>query len=927
MIPKFLVSFILILIFTLSFRKNKIFLQIHSYKVENRKSSESLAANYRLIRTLILLAIMSVLVSACSTKKNTFTRRVYHNLNAHYNAYWNGNESLKEGIFELSKSAKDNYISVLPVYNYGSQNSAQTINPNMDRAIEKASKVIQRHSMYFNDKEYVKWVMYSYMMIGKANFYKQDYNAARRAFEFVSSKYPNESVRYEAALWTGRTFHKMKQYEKAIAMFDQLTDESKSVLLPWSVRKALPIAYADMYIEQGKYAQAREKIEAGMPLQSGSKFKTRLYFILGQIYQLEGKDSQATEYYTLAIKGTPSFEMAFNSRINLARVYDAGSSDRNTIVRELEKMLKEVRNEDFQDQIYYALADIALKQKNDTLGVSYLRKSVATSVDNDFQKSVSALKLADIYFKNQQYGFAQLYYDTALNYLPKEFPDYEKISTRTEIITRLVENLQVIHLEDSLQNLANMPEKERMAIIGKAIAEYNKREEEKAQKAEEERLAMEAGIALGGKRVSDVEGQTDIGGGGWYFYNPAAIGMGFSEFTRKWGRRRLEDNWRLSNKRVVNWDQLAEETLEGDSLSADGKGTGGGVDYRSPQTYLAGLPTTPEKIDLSNQMIAGALFNSGIIYLEELYNAPEAEKTFLELINRFPEDSSALQAYYHLYRINRDQGDSTEMMVHQNMIINKYPESDYAKILVDPGYKAELEAASNRVKTLYEETYQAFRDELYRTVIIYSNDAINNYSGHELIPQFAYLRALAIGKTVNADTMKVELAQLVDNYPRSSVVPYANILMGKQPKTDKSGMPIKEGEANQVSAPVDISMYSPDLAASHFYVLIVDGTSVNVYGVKVRINDFNSKNYSIKNLQVNSVVMDDNKQMITVSSFNNGDEAMTFFNHISSDTYIFSGMTEGTFDQFVISASNYPIFFKEKKVPPYLQFFDKNYKK
>ncbi len=901
-------------------------MQINSYKVGNRKSSESLAAYYRLIRTITLLAILSVVVSACSTKKNTFTRRVYHNLNAHYNAYWNGNESLKEGIFEISKSAKDNYISVLPIYNYGSENVAQTINPNMDRAIEKASKVIQRHSMYFNDKEYVKWVMYSYMMIGKANFYKQDYNAARRAFEFVTAKYPNESVKYDAILWTGRTFHKMKQYEKAMALFDQLTDESKTVLLPWSVRKALPIAYADMYIEQGKYAQARDKIEAGMPLQSGSKFKTRLNFILGQIYQLEGKDSQATEYYTLAIKGTPSFEMAFNSRINLARVYDAGRSDRNAIVKVLQKMLKEERNEDFQDQIYFALADIALKQKNDTLGIKYLRKSVATSVNNDFQKSASSLKLADIYFKNQQYAFAQLYYDTALNYLPKEFPDYDKISSRTEIITRLVENLNIIHVEDSLQNLANMPEKERMAIIDKAIAEFVKREEEAAQKAEEERLAMEAGIALGGKRVSDMEGQTDIGGGGWYFYNPAAIGMGFSEFTRKWGRRRLEDNWRLSNKRVVNWDQLADETLEGDSLSVDGKGRGGSVDYRSPQTYLAALPTTPEKMEQSNQLIAGALFNSGIIYLEELYDMPEAEETFTELVNRFPEDSSCLQAHYHLYRINRDQGDSSEMMAHQNLIISKYPDSDYAKILIDPDYKAELEAASNRVKTLYEETYQAFRDELYRTVVIYSNDAINNYAGHELIPQFAYLRALAIGKTVNTDTMKVELAQLVQNYPTSSVAPYANILLGKQTRTDIAGNPIIEDVDKQAGTPVDISMYSLDPAASHFYVIIVDGTTVNVNGAKVRINDFNSKNYNLKNLQVNSVVMEGNKQMITVSSFTNSEDAMKFFKHISSDSYIFSGMAEGSYDQFVISATNYPIFFREKKVPPYLHFFEKNYK-
>jgi len=884
-----------------------------------------LAANYRLIRNILFMTLLTVFISACSTKKNTFTRRVYHNLNAHYNAWWNGNEALKEGVNELSKSAKDNYISVLPIYNYGNASNAQTINPNMDRAIEKASKVIQRHSMYFNNKEYVKWVMYSYMMIGKANYFKQDYNAARRAFEFVSSRYPDEPVHYEAILWTGRTFHKLKQYEKAISLFDQLNEESKTSLLPWSVRKGLPIAYADMYIAQGRYSLARETIEAGLPLQSGSKFKTRLYFILGQIYQHEGKDSQATEYYTMAIKGTPSFEMAFNARINLARVYDANRSDRKLIVRELEKMLKEVRNEDFQDQIYYALADIAFKEKNDTLGVNYLRKSVATSVDNDFQKSTSALKLADIYFKKQQYGFAQLYYDTALNYLPEEYPDYDKISDRTEIVTRLVDHLQIIHIQDSLQNLANMPEAERFAIIDEAIAQFVKREEEVQRKAEEERLAMEAGFGLAGKRVSDLEGQTQVGGGGWYFYNPSAIGMGYSEFTRKWGRRRLEDNWRLSNKRVVNWDQLAENGISSDTTIIEGKGKGTGVNFRSRDTYLMNLPLTPEKLQVSNIQIAQSLFSAGIIYLEELYDVTEASKTFHKLLERFPDDSNALQAHYHVYRIKRDQGDSTEMLVHKNQIIQKYPESDYAKILMDPGYKAELEAASNRVKTLYEETYRAFNDGLYRTVVIYSNDAISNYPDHALAPQFAYLRALSFGKTFDTDTMKIELAQLIKNYPTSTVVPYANMLLGNQASAGNNGS--KDGGIVPEDAPENISMYSMESTASHFYVLIVDATAVNVYGTKVRITDFNSRNYVSKNLQVNSVIMDGNRQMITVSTFSNSEEAMTYFNHIGSDGYIFSGILEGTYDQFVISASNYPVFFKEKKIPPYLQFFNQNYQK
>lgn len=874
-------------------------------------------------------------MTACSTKKNTFTRRLYHNTTAHYNAYWNGNESLKEGVAELRKSARDNYTSVLPVYNYGAQTIVQTINPNMDRAIEKASRVIQRHSMYFDKKEHVKWVMYSYMLIGKANFYKQDYNAARRAFDFVSRQYSEDPVKYEAMLWMGRTYKQLKQYDKAIATYDLITTESVGQLLPWIVRKELPLAYADMYIAQVRYSQAKEFLEKAIPLNSNSRLRTRINFILGQIYQIEGKDNRAGEYYTKVIKGTATFEMAFNARINLARVYNANSSDKRMIVKELEKMLKDAKNKDFNDQIYYALADIAFKDKNDTLGVKYLRKSVASSVSNDYQKSVSSLRLADIYFTRPDYRQAQAYYDSTIMFLPKDFPEYEKISVKTDILTRLVGFLQTIHTQDSLQTLAGMPEADRNKIIDKAIAEYTRKEEEAKRLKEEEALAMMAGVGLQGRQIVDQDkGNSVIGGGGWYFYNPSAISMGFSEFTRKWGRRRLEDNWRLSNKREVEMEMIAEETGDNPADTTQGaKGGGkdgkGGQDFKSRDTYLKDLPFTPEKITVSNLMIADALFNSGIIFLEELFNKPKAIESFNQLITRFPDDENALQSNYHLYRAYRDLGDSTKMEFHKNQIINKFPDSDYAKILIDPNYNVELEAIRNRVNTLYEETYLAFERGQFRTAIIYSNDALANYKDENLMPRFAYIRALSRGKTENMDTMKAELTRLIATYPNSDVVDYARRLLGPQ-QTGTTALKGKDGETipdagETTPKPMDFSMYKYTPAATHFYAIVVDGSAVNVYGAKVRITDFNTKNYSIDNLQVNSVLLDNNRQMITISSFSEIEKARRYFSGIKQDPYVFSGMREGTYEQFLISAENYPVFFKEKNTEAYLQFFKNNY--
>lgn len=885
--------------------------------------------------SILIVSAVLLLLTACSTKKNTFTRRIYHNLTAHYNAYWNGNESLKDGVNELRKSAKENYTSVLPVYNYGTPANAQALNPNMDRAIEKASKVIQRHSMYFDKKERVRWVIYSYMLIGKANFYKQDYNAARRAFEYVSKEYSEDPIRYEALLWMGHCYKQLKQYDKTIAMYEQIVSEKPELQLPWIVRKSLPLAYADLYIAQGKYKEAKESINKAIPLNSNAKLRTRLYFILGQINQQMGRDVEAGEDYTRVIKGSATFEMAFNARINLAKVYNANSSDKHMIIKELEKMLRDTKNSDFQDQIYYALADIAFKDKNDTLGVRYLRKSVATSVSNDYQKSISALRLADIYFNRPDYGQAQAYYDSTLMFLPKDFPDYEKISAKTDILTRLVGYLQTVHVQDSLQNLAAMPESERNKVIDNAIAEYTRKEEEARKREEAQKQADMAGMGLQGRQIVDQQkGTTAIGGGGWYFYNPSAISMGASEFVRKWGRRRLEDNWRLSNKREIASDQLTDAAGNpADSTGTDDKGGKKGNDMKSRDTYLKDIPFTPEKIEASNLLIADGLFNAGMIFLEELNDKPKAIETFTALLDRFPQDTNALQSSYHLYRAYRDAGDSARMQVYKNKIITDFPQSDYARILVDPRYKVELEAAKNRVKSLYEETYNAFERGQYRTAIIYSNDALSNYKDQALIPKFAFIHAVSRGKTENADTMKVELTRLIAEYPNSEIVPFARKLLGQNPDQvaavalKDSLTAMKKDSAAIEAKALDISMYKFNPAATQFYALIVDGTQVNVYGTKVRISDFNTKNYSLDNLQVNSVLLDNSRQMITISSFTDPEKAMRYYNGIKADPYVFSGMKEGTYEQFLISAENYPVFFKEKNTKAYLKFFNQNYLK
>ena len=332
---------------------------------------------------------MAMLYS-CSTKKNTFTRRTFHNLTTHYNVYWNGNESFKQGVSDLNAAIRDNYNKILPVFNYGTPEEAKKVSTRMDRAIEKATIGIRRHSMVFKSKEYNKWIDDCFMLIGKAQFYKQDYNSARRTFEQVMTEYAGKLVYYEALLWVVQCNLQQKKFEETLVKLEELDGLATKEPVPFRVKKMMPLIYADYYLKMNNFGAARSALQQGIELNTSSKVRVRLNYILAQIYQQEKNYSMATEYFTKVIKGPASFEMAFNARISMAKSFDIYGGNKAGLEKELRKMLKDAKNKDFRDQIYYALAELSQLDHNDTLTMNYLKKSVATSTQNDFQKTTSA---------------------------------------------------------------------------------------------------------------------------------------------------------------------------------------------------------------------------------------------------------------------------------------------------------------------------------------------------------------------------------------------------------------------------------------------------------------------------------------------------------------------------------------------------------
>lgn len=873
-------------------------------------------------RSVLLFLIALMAFSGCSTKKDTWNRRAFHNLTSHYNVYWNGNESLKAGAADLREQAADDYMRVLRVYNYGSRSDAQRQYPAMDRAIEKASIGVQKHSMVFGGREKVRWIDDSYLLMAKAHFYKQDYISARRTFDFVARQYHYNDISYTAELWLARTFIEMKQFDRALATLTALQGKLSSPEIPNYVEENFDAVFAEYFIMTENYSRAIPYLERAVKANKDRQRVTRMMFILGQLHESESNYSQSLKFYRQVIRRNPEYDMAFQARINLAKAYDPAVTDSRDIIRVLEKMLGDDRNKDYQDKIYYALAEVAFKDEEMALGMEYLRKSVAVSVRDNMQKAASALQLADLYFDQTKYEPAQAYYDTAVQVLPEEYPGFDSIKGRAAVLTDLVVNLQTIQLQDSLLMLAAMDSVQLFARIDGMIRDYIAEEQ---RKQEEQRSQDMLALTQGMFGRTDPTG-TAPSSGEWYFYNPNTLSHGFTEFLRKWGRRELEDNWRISDRQSISMggdDLFADQSEVFDDQLADTMQYS--VDPRDRSYYLQDIPRTPERQQQARESIMEAYNNAAYLYKESLNDYPRAKEAYLSLNNRFPENPYEVQAWYNLYRMFADEGNHAEADHYKALIVNNYPDTDYANILNDPDFYKKQAEARNESLVFYASTYDAYLDGQYYRVLMNANRARAQYASDSLVmPKFEFLRAVAMGRVESLDSLATGLSSLVDRYPKDEVAILATSILRQlrqEYSMEVGGLDDETPGEAEIKSPYT---YTP--GSMHMVMIITNTANVRTDPLRVRISDFNGRYFSGSKLSIRSIMLDNQLSLITVGNFEQEAKAVDYWEVVSANDYVFGGIEKGDYHVYPVSASNYPIFYREKNIDQYHAFWEKHYK-
>jgi tetratricopeptide (TPR) repeat protein len=875
---------------------------------------------FRHLYGFIVCLVLLFLSSGCSVEKNTGASRFYHGLTARYNIYFNGLESYRMGVDKISSGHVDDFGDLLYVFEYSNTASAQLGAADMERAVQKASKLITLKSItarpekkdnqplrdkdFYKMKEYTRWVDDSYLLMAKARFYQRDFEQARATIVFNNDNTTDRDIRTEGSIWLSRIHAETGNYSEALRV---LTETGNVEEMPVSLRAMYHTTHADILLRQKRLEEAIVPIEKAIETSRGKRQKYRLTFLLGQVCGETGKPEMAIDAFSNVIKMRPPYEVEFNARIGMATVFDASAGSSEKIRGSLLAMTKDEKNREYLDQVFYALGRLSENEGNTDEAISYYRQAARSEGSSTNGRGRACLALADHYFDIPDYLNARTYYDSALFFLNRQYPDYESIRSRSANLGELVTHLEIIRTEDSLRRVAAMNARDRSILIAGIIEKVT--EEERLMANEERTSDM---YNLGQFYENERRFRENIEQEGqWYFYNQAALTFGRTEFRRRWGDRQLEDNWRRQNKRIVQTDRLPDEETPGvaDSLPLPD-------DPKNIQFYLKNLPLNDSLLAISREKTVNALFAAGSVYADKFNDTPRASASWHDLISRFGDHRLVPQTWYQLYLLYHEN-DPLRAETYRQNLLSGYPDSDFSLILTDPDYFRKMREAELITDKMYERAYELFIGGNLEQARLMCDDIAATTPDHPLIPKVKLLRSLTLAGTGNEREYRESLSALIKNHPSTPEAARASELMAS---LDREMPDLRVEEDRQIAA--EIYLFDPE--KPHLFVLLIENPTFNINQATFDVINFNIDNYPNRNLRAEGSLVDNKFITVTVSSFTSANDAMEYYTSFNPLTLI-RNSSPATTKTFVISTENMETLLKDMDPARYIVFFREKY--
>ena len=929
-----------------------------------------------------LLLVLLVLTS-CSTKNNTAQNRWWHSFNARYNTYYNGSQAFIEGNIEKENGNKDNCTELIPLYPVSNKQSRELGKGNYDRAIEKAEKAIKLHSIkkrpewnkgrrktqkdieWLSRREYNPFLWHAWLLLGKAQFQQGQFEEAAATFSYMSRLYQTQpAINGIAHAWQAKSYTELDWlYDAEDIINKQLRDS-----IHYRAQKDWDYTLANYNIRAGRYEEALPYLRKVVKHEKRRKQRAREWFLMGQIQAMLGQKAEAYQSFKHVIRLNPPYELEFNARIAQTEVMPA--TDVKGKISKLKRMARSDNNKDFLDQVYYAIGNVYLTQRDTLHAIEAYEEGCKKATRSGIEKGVLLLTLGNVYWEKEKYADAQRCYGEAIGLLDKDRKDYKQLDERSKVLDELAPHTSAVELQDSLQRLARMSEDQRNKIIDKIIEDLIKKEKEEErarEEAEAEKIQQQEEAKNGNRNTRPTPTAPQPIGGGksgqWYFYNPQAVSQGKQSFQRQWGRRENQDHWQRLNKTVVDLNQENTEqpdslenqenqdhaenvesaenmeaptaTVPSDSIAGSGSeapADSSAFDPHKREYYLAQIPFTEEQIAESNNLIKDGLFHSGIIFKDKLDNLRLSEKALGRLTSQYADYEHNDEAWYHLFLLYSRQGRTAEADRCLTMLQSDFPESDWTILLSDPYFAENQRFGVHIEDSIYAATYEAFKVGRHEEVQANGEISEKRFPLGQHRPKFLFIEGLSLLNKGQSDACIDRLKQVVEKYPESEVSEMAGMIIRgvQQGRTLHGGkFDIDDVWSRRAIDMADDGTRNDTLTiereTNFVFLLAYQPDSVNHNQLLYEMAKYNFSNFLVRNFDIN-VDQDANGLVrMTISGFLNYDEARQYARQLYNNQAMVDMLRPCR--PIIISEKNLPllgtnysyrdyeIFFEEKLEP------------
>ena len=915
-------------------------------------------------KSYILIAVVALvaLLASCSTEKNTSRSRWWHSFNARYNTYYNGSVAYIDASLEKENGNKDNFTEMIPMYTVGNKKSRELGKANYDKAIEKCEKAIKLHSItkrpewtknrrkterdieWLSRKEYNPFLWKAWMLMGRSQFYQGAFDEAASTFSYMCRLYATQPAIYgRARAWLAKSYIEQDWLYDAEDVIRNMQRDS----IHWRAQKEWDFTYADYYIHTGDYDKAIPYLKKSIDHEMRKKQKARLCFLLGQIYAATGKNAEAYKAFKSVVRKNPPYELEFNARIAMTEVM--GASQAKKMVGKLKRMAASDKNKDYLDQVYYAIGNIYLAQKDTMKAISNYEKGNKKATRSGIEKGVLLLKLGDLYWQQEKFSDAQRCYGEAIGLLDKDRKDYEQLSARSKVLDELVPYTDAIHLQDSLQALAKMSEKDRNAAIDRVIAEL-KRQEKEQKRLEDEKNAqqtMQRNGATGNRNNTNRNNtaqtqQNNRQNAVWYFYNAMAVQQGKQAFEKLWGKRENTDNWQRVNKTVVgnlNGDaemelteeqkdsiakaELAQDSLEQLKDSAQN-------DPHKREYYLAQIPFTEDQVATSNLTIMDGLYNSGVIFKDKLDNLDLSKKQFTRLETQYPDFEQKADMYYHLFLLYSRLGQHDVAAGYVEKLKAEYPENQWTILLTAPYFKENAQFGVHIEDSLYAATYEAFKADRLSEAKANAQISATRFPLGENRDKFLFIGGLAKLNDGDSKGCVDDMKAVVEKFPQSKLAEMAGMIVngvnaGKPlhgARFDLGDVWTRRTAVLADSDSINAKTFDAERNTEFVFMLAYVPDSVDENKLLYQMAKVNFTHYVVRNFDLAIEDANGLRRMV-VRGFRNYDEALQYARGLSEQAglqQLLSGCKA-----IVISDKNLPLLGTNFSYADYQDFYDKNF--